>query len=218
MDRYFLFPLGLALALTSSFLVANPFNEEKIGLSYTALLMPRIHTKEKDLLPQKEKTTGGLTFMVDLPVYRFLHSGFLCRYVVSPKEGEIGGILDLGGLIKPLYSFTTKLGHFGVYVSGITGFSVTFMPIINKVFVDNAEGDREPIRKHVNVFGGLFNASAKAGLEYYPHEQIGIFLEGGFAYWYFLHQIDEQLFKPTFKMFSYHLTAPIIDAGVKYTF
>lgn len=215
MDKYFLLSLGIAIVLSTS-LFANPFNEEKIGLSYTALLSPSIYTKEKDLLPQKEKSTGGLTFLVDLPIYRFLHSGFLCRYLVSPKEGDIGGILDLSALVKPVYSLGTTIGHFGIYLSGITGFSVTFMPIINKSF--EGGDSKEPIKKHVNVFGGLFNASAKAGLEYYPHEQVGLFIEGGFAYWYFLHQIDEQLFKPTFKMFSYHLTAPIIDAGIKYSF
>lgn len=218
MNGYFLSKFGLVIVFISSFLSANPTNEEKIALSYTALFKPTIHTKETDLLPQKERNTGGLSFLVDIPVYRYLHSGFLCRYLVSPKSGEIGGILDLSGLIKPTYSFGGSLGHLGIYLSGLTGFSVTFMPIINKAFVDDVSAENEPIRKHVNVFGGLFNASAKVGIEYYPHEQFGIFAEGGFAYWYFLHQIDKQLFKPTFKMFSYHLTAPIIDVGVKVIF
>lgn len=94
------------------------------------------------------------------------------------------------------------------------------MPIINKNFSMSIEemSAKDPIKKHINVFGGLFNASAKLGVEYFPFKQFGFFAEGGFAYWYFLHQIDEKLFQPTFKMFSYHLTGVIADAGIKFVF
>jgi hypothetical protein len=216
-----LLALILLLSHFNLFSQENPFDEAKFTASFTSLTRPNLHTKETDLLPYQLRSTYGATFIMDLPIYRYLHSGFLLRYLASPKKGDIGGILDLGGVIKPMLGFGGRFGHVAAYFNGVAGFSVTFMPIVNKAFpvvMDDPKEIKEPISKHVNVFGGLLNASAKVGVEYFPFPQFGLFAEGGYGYWYFLHQIDDKLFEPTFKMFSYHLTGIIADAGIKYIF
>ena len=198
----------------------NPFDEEKISLGFSALSLPKIYTNEKDVFAHKEDFTWGTSFVLDVPIYRYLHSGFMVRYFLSPHVGDIGGIVDLSGILKPMIGFSTGLGHLSFYILASCGLSVTFMPIIDKKFAISQEEleSQSPIRKHVNVFGGLVNASAQLGVEYYPFKQFGLFAEGGFAYWYFLHQIDEKLFQPTFEMFSYHLTGVIAHAGIKFIF
>lgn len=216
-------PVFIALVffmVASTVWAENPFDEAKFSLSLTNLSLPKIYTTESELLDYSLSPTWGATFILDLPIWRYVHSGYLVRYLVSPKKGDIGGIVDLSGILKPCLGFETKLGHMSFYLLTAAGLSVTFMPIINKAFSVSAEEMRAeaPIKKHVNVFGGLFNASAKIGFEYYPMSQFGVFAEGGFAYWYFIHQIDEKLFEPTFKMFSYHLTGIIADVGVKFIF
>ena len=198
----------------------NPFDEAKLTLSLTSLSLPKIYTRESDLLDYKLSYSLGAAFELDLPIWRYLHSGFLVRYLVSPKKGDIGGIVDLSGVLKPMLGFESSVGHFAFYLSTVAGLSVTFMPIINKAFALSQDElkDQGSINRHVNVFGGLLNTSAKLGAQYYPMSQFGIFVEGGFAYWFFLHQIDEKLFQPTFKMFSYHMTGIIADAGIKFIF
>lgn len=213
---------GILLLLSESVFsyVENPFDEAKISVSLSNLSMPKIYTSEKDIIDYEVRSSWGASFVLDLPVWRYLHSGFVVRYLVSPKVGDIGGIVDLGGVLKPMIGFGGSLGYLSFYLFSTCGLSVTFMPIINKNFTMTEEEmkAKEPIKKHVNVFGGLFNASAKLGVEYFPFSQFGLFAEGGFSYWYFLHQIDEKLFQPTFKMFSYHLTGVIADAGIKFVF
>ena len=79
----------------------NPFDEAKLGISLTHISMPKIYTNETDLIHYNLRSTWGASFLLDLPIWRYLHSGFLVRYLVSPKKGDIGGIVDLGGVLKP---------------------------------------------------------------------------------------------------------------------
>lgn len=211
--------LFLAVFFMQNALAENPFDEAKISISIAHLSMPKITTQEIDLIPYTLRPTWGASFLLDLPIWRYLHSGFSLRYLVSPKKGDIGGIVDFGGVLKPMLGIEGSLGHLSLYLLSTVGLSVTFMPVINKIFqVESGANNESPIRKHVNVFGGLFNTSAQLGIEYFPYKQFGLFIEGGFGYWYFIHQISEKLFEPTFSKFSYHMTGILANAGVKFIF
>lgn len=213
--KNFLCAILTAITISSSILCENPFDEVKIDASFSSLYIPKVHTSEENILPYSLKNTHGATINFDLPIWQYLHSGFLLRYLVSPKVGDIGGIIDLAATLKPVFGLNTKIGDFGAFLQLASGFSVTFIPVVNKGFEVGPDG--MPGR-FINVFGGLVNASAKAGFEYFPHPQFGLFAQAGFGYWYFLHQTNKKLFSPAFEFFTYHLTGVMTDFGVKFIF
>lgn len=205
------------LAICSEVAIAeNPFDETKYALSFSYLYNPKVFTKESNAQPTSLTRSFGGTFLVDLPIYRFLHSGYVIRYLLSPKDGDVGGILDLSGVVKPLIGFSSGIGHVAIYGMVAAGLSVTFLPIQNAVF---SHDDGTPnFERHVHAFGGLVNAFSKVGVEYFPAPLLGIFVEAGYNYWYFLHQVNDKIFEPRFKFFSYHLTGISFDAGIRYVF
>ncbi len=218
MSRKVIVIMLMALMAKQAASTENPFDEPKLTISATNLSLPKIHTSESGLAPYEMRNTWGLALELDLPILPHVHSGFFVRYLISPKSGDIGGILDFGAFIKPMLTMQGSLGHLSFYPLIGTGLSVTFSPILYKLFPVEQDVNNEFIRQHINVFGGLFNASAKMGVEYFPWSQLGFFAEAGFGYWYFLHQINKKLFEPSFNFFSYHLTGLIVDAGIKFVF
>lgn len=208
----------MALLVNDVMAEENPTHEVKLSVSATNLSLPKLKTHETRLFPYTMGNTWGLSVLADIPIVPYLHSGFFIRYLMSPKKGDIGGIVDFGTFIKPMLTFSGSLGHLSFYPLLSVGLSVTFMPLIYKDFPAEENSSNAYLRRHINVFGGLFNTNAKFGIEYFPHPQFGFFAEAGFAYWYFLHQVNEELFKPKFQFFSYHLSGILADAGVKFIF
>ena len=173
----------LVLFFPNTIYAENPFDEAKLTFSLTNLSVPKIYTKESDLLDYSLRPTWGASFLLDVPIWRYLHSGFMVRYLASPKKGDIGGIVDLGAVLKPSLGFESPIGHVAFYLTSVAGLSVTFMPVINKSFVLSEEElrSKDSIKKHVNVFGGLLNASVKFGVEYYPMSQFACFCRRWFC-------------------------------------
>ena len=200
----------------------NPFLFPRTGIFYGMLFTPTLYPK---LLGATTIVSPATRYgiKVDMPVNNFYSSGFVVNVdiykfegIVQPQLLDITQRLDmnlyqtsmgLSLLNKFFYDISLgsagRLGFFGEFTAGP---SLLILPLFELQIREKSNF----ITDNNNLLGAGINLGATAGIEYYPIQRLGFFIEGGINYFAWWQGRGEQ---PEYSFIQ--LYAPTLQFGIK---